>query len=245
MRIIPAIDIRGGKCVRLIKGDYDRETVFGNDPAVMAERWISEGATSLHIVDLDGARDGASTNREAVRAIVAVARKSPKPIVLDLGGGIRTADHAAAWLEAGLDRVVFGTAAVTDPDTVAEACQRFPDQIWVGIDAKAGEVKVSGWLEGSGMDAADLARDVQRWGAAGIIYTDIDRDGTGKGVNVEATGILACAVNIPVIASGGVHSVADIKNLKREESAGVEGVIVGRALYDGKVTLRELLEAAS
>lgn len=245
MRIIPAIDIRGGQCVRLIQGDYGRETVFGNDPGAMAKRWIDEGATSLHIVDLDGARDGKAVNREAVSAIVEAARKSSQPIVLDLGGGIRTLEDVAAWIEAGLDRVVIGTAAVTDPDMLSEACSRFPDKVWVGIDAKGGEVKVAGWLEGSGVDAADLARDVQRRGAAGIIYTDIDRDGTGQGVNVQATGTLACAVNIPVTASGGVDSVADIKALKREESAGVEGVIVGRALYDAKVGLRELLEAAA
>jgi phosphoribosylformimino-5-aminoimidazole carboxamide ribotide isomerase len=244
LRIIPAIDVRGGKCVRLVQGDYARETVFGDDPGEMARRWLGEGASSLHIVDLDGARDGRVANRRAVDSILAAVAAAGRPVAVDLGGGIRSVEDAAAWLEAGVGAVVLGTVAVEKPDVVSEVSRRFPQRVWVGIDAHAGEVKTAGWLEGSGMVAGDLARDAQRRGAAGIIYTDIDRDGTGKGVNVAATADLACAINIPVIASGGVDSVEDIVRLREQAVTGIEGVIVGRALYDGSVTLAELLEAA-
>lgn len=244
LRIIPAIDIRGGKCVRLIQGDYDRETVFGDDPGDMAKRWLDEGADSLHIVDLDGARDGKVTNRAAVDSILSAVAGCSRPIQVDLGGGIRSVDDARQWLDAGIGAVVLGTVAVTHPEIVAEACAAFPGKVWVGIDARGGEVKTSGWLEGSGVDSENLARDMQRDGAAGVIFTDIDRDGTGKGLNIESTTELACAINIPVIASGGVESVDDVKRLKVQAVAGIEGVIVGRALYDGKVTLAALLDAA-
>lgn len=244
MLILPAIDIRGGRCVRLLQGDYAKETVFGDDPAAMAERWLGDGASALHLVDLDGARDGASTNRAAVLAILAKVKESGRAVVTELGGGIRDLAGVQAWLDAGLSRAVIGTAAITDPDMVTEAARRFPGRVWVGIDARGGKVAVKGWLEDTAVDAIALAREMESRGAAGIIYTDIDRDGTGHGVSVESTARLAEALSIPVVASGGVHSVDDVRRLRAVESTGIEGVIVGRALYDAKVTLAELIAAS-
>lgn len=244
MLILPAIDIRGGRCVRLVQGDYARETVFADDPAKMAERWLAEGADAIHIVDLDGARDGSVTNRDAVRGILAAAAASGRPIVTELGGGIRDLVGIEGWLEAGLTRVILGTAAVREPELVSEAARRWPGRVWVGIDARGGKVAVQGWLETTGVDAIELARDMEQRGAAGIVFTDIDRDGTGKGVSVESTARLAEALTIPVVASGGVHSLADVERLREVEGSGIEGVIVGRALYDGDVTLAGLLAAA-
>ncbi len=242
MLILPAIDIRGGRCVRLVQGDYARETVFADDPAAMAERWLAEGAQAIHIVDLDGARDGAVTNREAVRAILATA--AGRGVVTELGGGIRDLAGIEAWLEAGLTRVIVGTAAVRNPDLVGESARRWPGRVWVGIDARGGKVAVEGWLETTGVDAIDLARDMESRGAGGIVFTDIDRDGTGQGVSVASTARLAAAIGIPVVASGGVHSVGDVERLRAVAASGIEGVIVGRALYDGDVTLADLLAAA-
>ena len=246
MLIVPAIDIRDGKCVRLVKGDYARETVFGDDPSEMARRWVREGATALHLVDLDGAKSGKSDNYQAVEAILAaVADEADRPVEVDLGGGIRDADGVARWLDAGLHHVILGTAAVREPDLVSRCASKHPGAVWVGIDARAGSVAVSGWTEDSGVSAVELARDVEQRGAGGIVYTDIDRDGTGDGVNVEATKSLAAALSIPVYASGGVHTISDIERLLSAEEAGVTGVIVGRALYDGAVTLEALLAAAA
>ncbi len=247
MLVLPAIDIRGGNCVRLLKGDYARETVFGDDPAAMARRWLADGARALHIVDLDGAREGVSRNREAVEAILAAVAEvasEERPVVTELGGGIRDMAAVRTWLEAGLGRVILGTAAVTDPELVSAAAAEFPGRVWVGIDARDGRVAVAGWIEGTELDAVEFARDVERRGAAGIIYTDIDRDGTGAGLNVEATERLARAVNVPVVASGGVDSVDDLKRLAKVSGSGIDGVIVGRALYDGRVNLPELLAQA-
>lgn len=243
MLILPAIDIRGGRCVRLVQGDYDRETVFADDPAAMAERWLAEGAQAIHIVDLDGARDGSVTNRAAVEAILAAA--AGRGVVTELGGGIRDLAGIEAWLEAGLTRVIVGTAAVRNPDLVGEAARRWPGRVWVGIDARGGKVAVEGWLETTGVDAIELARDMERRGAGGIVFTDIDRDGTGQGVSVASTARLAAAIGIPVVASGGVHSAADVARLRGVAESGIEGVIVGRALYDGAVTLADLLAAAN
>ena len=265
MIVVPAIDIRDGKCVRLVQGDYDRETVFGDDPAAMAVRWVRGGATTLHLVDLDGARTGRSDNAAAVEAILERLRgvEAQSPVVTELGGGIRDAETAARWLDLGIDRVILGTVAVTDPDVVKVSCDRFPGRVWVGIDARAGRVAVSGWTEGTDRDALELAREVEGLGASGIIYTDIDRDGTGAGVNAAATARLARAVGCPVYASGGVHSADDVRRLlsaNAADSSGpadsaspagrggagtVAGVIVGRALYDGAVSLEELLDAAA
>ncbi len=245
MLILPAIDIRAGRCVRLFQGDYARETIFGDDPAAMAERWLGQGARALHLVDLDGARDGASTNRAAVLAILAVVKASGRAVVTELGGGIRDLAGVENWLEAGLSRAVIGTAAVTNPELVSEASRRFPGRVWVGIDARGGKVAVKGWLEDTAVDAIALAREMESRGAGGIIFTDIDRDGTGHGVAVESTARLAAALSIPVVASGGVDSVDDVRRLRAVESSGIEGVIVGRALYDGKVCLADLLAAAA
>jgi phosphoribosylformimino-5-aminoimidazole carboxamide ribotide isomerase len=246
--IVPAIDIRGGKCVRLFQGDYARETVFGDRPADMARRWIDEGAEALHLVDLDGALSGRSENESAVALVLAEVAKASasrgRKIVIDLGGGIRDENAVALWLEAGLDRVILGTAAIEKPDLIDAAAKRFPGRVWVGIDARDGKVAVDGWTRTTARGAADLACDVEQRGAAGIVYTDIGRDGTGGGVNVEATAALADRVSIPVFASGGVHSADDVVRLKKVESRGVAGVIVGRALYDGAVTLGALLQAA-
>lgn len=244
MLILPAIDIRGGRCVRLIQGDYSRETVFADNPASMAERWLSEGADAIHIVDLDGARDGTVTNRVAVEGILRAAGAAGRSIVTELGGGIRDLAGIEAWLEAGLTRVIIGTAAVREPDLVTQAARRWPGRVWVGIDARGGKVAVQGWLETTDVDATDLARNMQERGAAGIVFTDIDRDGTGKGVSVESTAALAGALDIPVVASGGVHTLGDVTRLNAVADSGIEGVIVGRALYDGAVTLRDLLAEA-
>lgn len=244
MLIVPAIDIRDGKCVRLLRGDYARETVYGDDPAAMAVRWVEQGASTLHLVDLDGARSGRSDNESAVRAILAALASRPGArVTTELGGGIRDANAVARWLEAGLDRVILGTVAVTEPDVVSRAADRFPGRVWVGIDARDGKVAVAGWEKGTETSATALARDVEGRGAAGIIYTDIERDGTRTGVNVDATARLAAAVGIPVFASGGVGSAADVDALCAAGSK-IAGVIVGRALYDGAATLADLLAAA-
>ena len=242
MLILPAIDIRGGRCVRLVQGDYARETVFADDPAAMAQRWLREGARAIHIVDLDGARDGTVTNRTAVEGILKAA--AGRGVITELGGGIRDLAGIEGWLEARLSRVIIGTAAVREPDLVSEAALRWPGRVWVGIDARGGKVAVQGWLEDTGVDAVELARDMESRGAAGIVFTDIDRDGTGKGVSVESTARLAEALGIPVVASGGVHSLDDVARLREVAASGIEGVIVGRALYDGAVTLPALLAAA-
>lgn len=242
MLILPAIDIRGGRCVRLIQGDYARETVFADDPAAMAGRWLAEGARAIHIVDLDGARDGTVTNRSAVEGILRVAAGSGA--ITELGGGIRDLAGIEGWLEAGLTRVIIGTAAVREPQLVSDAASRWPGRVWVGIDARSGKVAVQGWLETTDVDAIELARDMEGRGAAGIVFTDIDRDGTGKGVSVESTARMAEALGIPVVASGGVHSLDDVARLRKVAASGIEGVIVGRALYDGTVTLPDLLAAA-
>ena len=250
MLVLPAIDIRGGKCVRLVQGDYDRETVFG-DPAAMARRWVCEGARALHLVDLDGARAGGTANYRAVEAILSELEASAgelgltERVLVELGGGIRDVATAGRWLDAGVDRVILGTVAVSEPDVVSQASALYPGRVWVGVDARAGEVAVSGWTRGAGVGAVELARDMSARGAGGIIYTDIERDGTRTGVNLETTASLAAAVDIPVYASGGVASASDVKRLRALDIARIEGVVVGRALYDGATTLADLLAAAA
>ena len=249
MIVVPAIDIRGGKCVRLVQGDYARETVFGDEPADMARRWMREGATALHLVDLDGAKSGRRDNEPAVsnvlRAVADSATRAGVCPATQLGGGIRDIESVEFWLDAGIDRVILGTAAVREPSLVENAASRFPGRVWVGIDARDGKVAVDGWTRTTERLAADLAGEMQERGAAGVIYTDIGRDGTGKGVNVEATAALADRLRIPVFASGGVHSREDVVRLREVGGKGVAGVVVGRALYDGAVTLADLLAAAN
>jgi len=231
MRVIPAIDLRGGLCVRLRQGDYDRETVFGDDPAAMAERWESEGATLIHLVDLDGAKAGRPVNVEPVRRIV-----EQVSVPCQLGGGVRDELTIAAWLAAGLERVIVGTQALRDPGWFRAMILEYPGRLVLGLDARGGKVATQGWLETSTVDATTLAAQFEGLPLAGIIYTDIARDGTLEGPNLEATRTLAESVRTPVIASGGVGCLADLERLA---SLPIAGCIVGRALYEGKFTLAE------
>jgi len=240
--LFPAIDLKGGKCVRLYKGDMAQATVFNDSPGDQAAQFVKAGARWIHVVDLDGAFAGKSVNAEAVRAILKNAN-----VPVQLGGGIRDDDAIAAWLDAGVTRVILGTIALKDPDFVKRACKTFPGKIVVGIDARGGHVAVQGWAETSDMLAVDLARKFEDSGVAAIVYTDIDRDGALQGPNVDATVAMAKAVSIPVIASGGVSSLDDLAMLKRHAKDGIAGVISGRALYDGRIDLSaaiDLLEAA-
>jgi phosphoribosylformimino-5-aminoimidazole carboxamide ribotide isomerase len=234
MIILPAIDLKGGQCVRLEQGLMAKETVYSDDPAAMARHWQDEGGEFLHLVDLDGAFAGVPKNREAIEAIVAAV-----DIPTELGGGIRDLETIEAYLKLGVSRVILGTVAKENPELVAEACRRFPGQIVVGIDAKNGLVAVRGWAEVTEKKAIDMAREMEVFGVTAIIYTDIARDGMMQGPNLEATAALAEAISVPVIASGGVSSLDDIRNLLQIEASGIEGVITGKAIYDGALNLRE------
>lgn len=240
MIIYPAIDLKDGHCVRLYKGDMTRDTVYNENPAAQALDWVQSGFSWLHIVDLNGAIEGAPVNQHAVRDII-----SAVDVPVQLGGGIRTMGHIEHWIEEGVSRVILGTAAVRDPDLVREACREFPGQIAVGIDALNGEVMVDGWVDGSNIQATVLASHFEDAGVAAIIYTDIDRDGTGQGINVVSTISLAQSTSIPVIASGGAHSLEDIQNVKDAAQYGVNGVIVGKAFYDKTIDPAEALKIAA
>ena len=237
MEIWPAIDLRGGNCVRLLQGDYRRETVFGRDPAAMARRWVAEGASCLHLVDLDGARDGRSVNREAIEAIVAAV-----DIPCELGGGIRDEETIGQMLDLGLSRLVIGTKALKDPAWFREMCRRFPERLAVGIDARDGRVATDGWLATSEVAATELAREISREPIAAIIYTDIARDGMMAGPNFTAMDEMNRAVEVPVVASGGVTTADDVRRLAE---LGLAGCIIGRTLYEGKLTLAAALAAAA
>ena len=237
MEIWPAIDLRGGQCVRLLQGDYSRETVFGQDPAAMACRWVAEGAQHLHLVDLDGARDGRSVNRIAIESIVRAVR-----IPCELGGGIRDQETIQHMLDLGLTRLVIGTKALKDPGWFRDMCRRFPQRLAVGIDARNGRVATDGWLATSEVAATALARDISREPVAAIIYTDIARDGMMSGPNFGALEEMQQAVDIPVVASGGVTTADDVRRLAE---LGLAGCIIGRTLYEGKLTLASALAAAS
>jgi len=239
MIIFPAIDIRDGKCVRLTEGRFDQETIFADEPVDMAVRWANEGAEYLHVVDLDGALAGKPVNMAAIAKIIAAVG-----IPVQLGGGIRTLDNVKECLDAGVQRVILGSVAVRQPDLVAEACRRYGDRIVVGIDARDGIAAVEGWGVAGGIKAEELAQKMAQVGVARIIYTDISRDGMLSGVNVAATASLAKAAGIPVIASGGVRDMADIEAIKAAESAGIEGVIVGKAIYMGNLQLGDALKLA-
>ncbi len=240
MIIYPAIDLKDGKCVRLVKGDMGTATTFNDNPAAQAHEFARLGFSWLHIVDLNGAIEGKPVNTEAVRSIIGAV-----DIPVQLGGGIRSIEQVRAWIEEGVSRVILGTVAVKDPDLARRACAEFPEQIAIGIDAVNEMVATEGWVEGSNISALDLACRFEDAGAAAIIYTDIDRDGTGTGLNIESTKKLAEGVSIPVIASGGVGSVEDLLRLREIESSGIEGVIIGRAFYDGKVLPQEALLVSS
>jgi phosphoribosylformimino-5-aminoimidazole carboxamide ribotide isomerase len=231
--ILPAIDLRGGQCVRLRQGDYAQETVFGADPAAMARRWVEQGATYLHLVDLDGARQGQPVNGESVQRIVQAAG-----VPCQLGGGLRAEEHITEALSWGVERVIFGTRALLDPAWCEAMCRRFAGRVCLGIDARQGRVAIQGWERDSEQSALDLARRCADWPLAALIYTDISRDGMLEGPNVEATAELAAAVPVPVIASGGVTTLEDIGRLADK---GLAGCIIGRALYEGRIDLRAAL----
>ncbi len=239
MLVIPAIDLKAGRCVRLYQGDMDQATIYSDDPVATALRWQSEGAERLHLVDLDGAVSGAGVNTAVVEQICQALT-----IPVQVGGGIRDLDAIERSLSRGVARVILGTVAYRQPEVVAAACQRFPGHIAVGIDARAGKVAVQGWTEATGLEASVLARCCAGVGVSEIVYTDIARDGTEQGVNLEATLALARAVPLPIVASGGVASVRDIERLASLESEGIVGVIIGRALYTGAVKLTEAIAIA-
>lgn len=239
MLIIPAIDIKDGRCVRLYQGDMEKDTVYYESPVEAAKHWAGQGAEMLHVVDLNGAVEGRPVHKQQVAAIC-----MGFGVPVELGGGLRSLEAIEEALALGVDRVVIGTAAYEDREFLRAVCKRFPGKIVVGIDAREGHVAIKGWKEDTSMDAVELAKRCEQDGASRIIYTDISRDGTSLGVNVEATLRLARAVNIPIVASGGVASLDDIRRLKELETDGVEGVIVGRALYSGAFTLREAIAVA-
>ncbi|MGF1590300.1 MAG: 1-(5-phosphoribosyl)-5-[(5-phosphoribosylamino)methylideneamino]imidazole-4-carboxamide isomerase [Pleurocapsa sp.] len=238
MEVIPAIDLLDGKCVRLYQGDYEQVSIFNHNPVEVARRWAEEGATRLHVVDLNGAKEEKSVNLSVIEAI---AKATAIPV--QVGGGLR--DHAgvARLLNTGVQRAILGTVAVEKPELVTQLCAEFPKQIVVGIDARDGKVATRGWLETSEVAATNLAQRMAQQGVAAIIYTDIHRDGTLSGPNLEALRELAQSIDIPVIASGGVSSLTDLLSLLSLESLGVIGAIVGRAIYTGDVSLKEAVRA--
>jgi phosphoribosylformimino-5-aminoimidazole carboxamide ribotide isomerase len=235
--IFPAIDLRNGRCVRLRQGDYDQETVFGSDPAEMARRWVAQGARYLHLVDLDGARDGRPVNGDSVRRIVAAAA-----VPCQLGGGLRSTEHITEALAWGVERVILGTRALQDPDWLEGVCRRWPGKVVLGIDARDGRVATAGWLQVSDVAALDLAARCAGWPLAALVYTDISRDGMLAGPNLAAQAEMVRAVALPVIASGGVTTVEDIRRLAQ---LGLAGCIVGLALYEGRLDLAEAIKAGA
>ncbi len=237
--VVPAVDLKGGRCVRLVRGEFRAETVYSEDPLAAAWRWVDEGAECLHVVDLDAAVGQESHNGEILARLCREI-----PVAVQVGGGVRTVERAAELLEWGADRVIFGTAALLEPDVVREACRRFPGRIAVSVDARGGKVAVHGWTRASEVDAPTLARRAEAYGARRIIYTNIDRDGTQRGVDVEGASAVARAVRVPVTASGGVGSLADIRALRCEGAAGIDAVIIGRALYSGAVRLADAIRVA-
>ncbi len=238
MEIIPAIDLLEGRCVRLYQGDYAQSQVFNDNPAEVAKQWGDQGASRLHVVDLDGAKAGKLVNLEAIAAIVQAVS-----IPVQVGGGLRDRTSVSQLLDIGVQRVILGTVAVEQPQLVQDLCQEFPGKIVVGIDARNGLVATRGWLETSSVTAIDLAQQMAQLGAAAIIYTDIHRDGTLSGPNLEALRELAISISIPVIASGGVSSITDLLSLLALEPLGVSGAIVGRAIYTGDVLLKDAIRA--
>lgn len=238
MEIIPAIDLLEGRCVRLFQGDYEKSQVFSENPADVAKQWVEQGATRLHVVDLDGAKAGKVVNLAAIEAIVKAAN-----VPIEVGGGLRSPFMVRQLFDLGVEWAILGTVAVEKPELVQQLCQEFPGKIIIGIDARDGKVATRGWLETSEVLATQLAVQMQELGAAAIIYTDIQRDGTLSGPNLEAMRELASSVNIPVIASGGVSSITDLLSLLALEPQGVMGAIVGKAIYTGDISLKEALRA--
>ena len=237
MLIIPAIDLKNGRCVRLLQGRLDSETVFSDNPAAMAKRWEEEGAEIIHVIDLDGAVEKGPRNLESIKKIIASV-----DAYIQVGGGIRNQETAKMYLDLGVKRVIIGTEAINNPQFIKDACKSFPGQIVVGIDARSGLVAIEGWTETTQVKAVDLARQFEDCGVAAINFTDIHRDGMQTGPNLAATRHLAEAVSIPVVASGGVSTLEDIKNLLPLKLVGVVGVITGRALYSGTLNLKAAIE---
>lgn len=235
MLLIPAIDLKGGKCVRLRQGRMEDDTVFSDDPVAVAGRWVAEGAKRLHLVDLDGAFAGKPVNAAVIREIAAAFPELP----IQVGGGIRDEETIEAYLAAGVQFVIIGTKAVNVPHFVADVCTEFPGHIIVGLDAKDGKVAIDGWSKLSHHDVIDMAQHFERDGVEAIIYTDISRDGMMQGVNIEATRKLAQSITIPVIASGGVTNLDDLRALNAAREDGIMGAILGRAIYEGTIDLAE------
>ncbi|MCW9040340.1 MAG: 1-(5-phosphoribosyl)-5-[(5-phosphoribosylamino)methylideneamino]imidazole-4-carboxamide isomerase [Rhodospirillales bacterium] len=240
MNLYPAIDLKDGQCVRLLRGEMDKATVFNDNPGAQAAAFADAGARWIHVVDLNGAFAGHPVNASAVESIIDAV--TPRGVKVQLGGGIRTLERTAQWLERGLSRVILGTVALRDPELVKEACRRHPGKIAVGIDARDGFVAVEGWAEVSEMKAIDLALKFEDAGVAAIIYTDIARDGAMQGPNLDATAALAEALTTPVILSGGVSSYDDLRAARARAASGIEGVITGRAVYDGSIDPAEAMK---
>ena len=238
MKIIPAIDIQNGNCVRLRQGDFSQETIFNNSPLDIAEKWVTDGAQRLHIVDLDGARLGEPINIDLISRIC----KTFPSIPVQIGGGIRDIETARKYFHAGASFIIIGTKAVEDPNFVKDLCSEFHKKIIIGIDAKNGEVATEGWVSNSKVNAISLSKKFEDFGVSEIVYTDIEKDGMMGGLNIKATVNLAKKINIPVIASGGVSSNDDLKKIINYEKFGISGVIVGRALYENKINIKEAKE---
>lgn len=239
MLILPAIDLRNGKCVRLVEGKVEKETIYSDNPAEMAQKWQSKGAKMLHLVDLDGAFAGEPRNLESVQQILAAI-----DIPVELGGGIREIETVERVLGLGVHRVILGSVAINNPELVKEACAKYKERIVLGVDAKDGMVAIHGWGETASKTAIQLAMEMKAYGVERVIFTDISRDGTHKGVNIDSTRELAEKTGLAVIASGGVSTLADIDAVKAIEKFGVEGVITGKAIYDGTIELEEALKIA-
>ncbi|MFD2364985.1 1-(5-phosphoribosyl)-5-[(5-phosphoribosylamino)methylideneamino]imidazole-4-carboxamide isomerase [Pseudoduganella sp. GCM10020061] len=249
MLLIPAIDLKDGHCVRLKQGDMELATVFSEDPAEMALHWLKQGARRLHLVDLNGAFAGKPKNEAAVKSILRVVQDFAEEndvgeIPVQLGGGIRDLDTIERYLDDGITYIIIGTAAVKSPGFLHDACGAFPGHVIVGLDAKDGKVATDGWSKMSGHEVIDLAKKFEQYGVESIVYTDIGRDGMMAGVNIDATVKLAQAVRVPIIASGGVHTIADVEALCEVEGEGIEGVIVGRSIYEGTLDLAQAQERA-
>ena len=242
MLIIPAIDLKDGRCVRLKQGDMSTATVFSEDPIAMARHWAGEGAKRLHVVDLNGAVAGRPKNEKVIRDIVAAVGDK---LQVQLGGGIRDLDTIESYIDAGVALVVIGTAAVKNPGFLSDACYAFPGHIIAGLDAKDGKVAVEGWSKMTGHDVVDLAKKYEEYGVEALIYTDIGRDGMMTGINIEATVRLAQALVVPVIASGGLTSLDDIRKLCDVENEGITGCIAGRAIYEGRLDFAQALKVAA
>ncbi|HKR87427.1 MAG TPA: 1-(5-phosphoribosyl)-5-[(5-phosphoribosylamino)methylideneamino]imidazole-4-carboxamide isomerase [Phenylobacterium sp.] len=240
MILYPAIDLKNGQCVRVIRGDLDQATVFNSDPAAQARAWADAGFHWIHVVDLNGAVEGKAANAPAVEAILGAVS-----VPVQLGGGIRSLADIERWIEAGVSRVILGTVAVREPEVVREAARLWPEQIAVSVDVRAGKVAVQGWTEDSDLDAITVAKRFEDVGVGALIITDIDRDGTTMGFNVDAFGAIADAVAIPVIAAGGLATVQDIINLKARKGTPIAGAVLGRALYNGDIAPTEALKVAA